>query len=199
MAFPIFAAVGAAASIYQGVSGAVQARKARKALNEFDRQELDNVYENVRISRVGSDLIKDQNALVAGNAIEAARSGGIRGIMSTLPKIQANTNSANREARKYLDDQVIRREYAEANDNIRIQQMQEQRDNADLAGLGQQLQTGQQNMWSGIRGLANVASGAAAQGGFGGGESNFDFNADNIPMSTGFIPGSMPVPQQIGF
>lgn len=160
MAIGAGAIIGGSMGLAQGIFGAIQAGKAKKALNAFDRQELNNVYENLSISTVGSEMILEENARTASMGIDAARSGGVRGIMNALPKIQAQTNSANLEARKYLDDQIIDREYAIARDNQRIQAMQEQRDNADLAGIGQQLFTGQQNMWSGFRSVANAGMSA---------------------------------------
>lgn len=191
MAAVTAAAIAGGSAIYQTAQGVSQTNKANDALNAFDRQELENVYENIGISTVGSDLIKDENALVAGNAIDAARSGGIRGIMSTLPKIQAQNNAMNREARNYLDQQVQRRDYAIAGDEARIRQMQEQRDNADLAGIGQQLAVGQQNTWSGIRGIANAGMSALSNADFGG--ATPQVQATNI-QSMGATPLSLPNP-----
>ena len=78
-----------------------------------------------------------------------------------IPQIVAVGNRQNQEIRSYLDDQITKRNYAIAGDKTAIRGMKEERENADLAGLGQQMQVGQQNMWSGIRGAASSAMYAA--------------------------------------
>lgn len=147
---------------YQAYQGAQQKKQAQKALNNYDRQDLDksNPYENMPISTVGSDLLREENQRNNANTVDALRNGGTRGI-AMIPQVVANNNTQNRETRAYLDDQVTKRNYAIAGDKTAIRGMQEDRENADLAGLGQQLQVGRQDMWSGFRGLANAGMYAA--------------------------------------
>lgn len=151
----ITAGIGAATSIFQIAQGAKNKREAKEALANYERQELENVYEDLQISTVGSDLLKDRGAATTAALVDLARTGGSRGVMSSLPKIQAESNNINNEAMKYLDDQVNRRNYAIAGDNQRIQGMIEQRQNSEIAGLGQQLNVGNQTMWNGMNGLGN--------------------------------------------
>lgn len=155
-------ALSAAAAGYQVYQGQQQKKQAQKALNDYDRQDLDtsNPYENMPISTVGSDLLREENQRNNANAVEALRNGGTRGI-SMIPQVVANNNAQNRETRAYLDDKITKRDYAIAGDKTAIRGMKEDRENADLSGLGQQLQVGQQNMWSGFRGLANAGMYAA--------------------------------------
>ena len=46
----VMAAIAGGAALAKGISGAVQASKARKALENFQRQELRNVTEWMRVS-----------------------------------------------------------------------------------------------------------------------------------------------------
>jgi hypothetical protein len=157
-------AATAGVQLFQGIKSTNQ---AKKALNSFERQALTNVYENMPISTVGSDIMQEASARTTASLVDSSRSGGIRGIMSALPRIQAFDNSRNEATRLYLDNQVQKRDYAIANDNLRIQSMQEQRDNQDLAGLSAQLQQGREDTMSGLRGIGNsLIYGMSDFGGF---------------------------------
>ncbi|MBC7845581.1 MAG: hypothetical protein H7Y10_03720 [Flavobacterium sp.] len=155
---------------YQAYQGSQNAKKASQAINDYDRQDLNksNPYENMQISTLGSDIMNEQNQINSANNIEAMRNAGSRGI-AMLPSVTAQNNQANQNTRAYLDEQVQNRNYAIAGDKTAIRGMKEDRENADLAGLGQQLQTGRQDMWSGIRGVASSAMYAA---------NNIDWNGD---------------------
>ncbi len=158
----VTAGLGLGMSAYQSISGASQKRKAKNALQRYKRQELDapNPYENIPISTVGSDIMTEQSQMNNANAVDALRNGGTRGI-AMIPQVVANSNRQNQEIRAYLDDQVTKRNYAIAGDKTAIRGMKEERENADLAGLGQQMQVGRQDMWSGFRGLASSGMYAA--------------------------------------
>ena len=150
--------VMAAAAASQAIGGISETSKAKKDLNNFDRGALTNVYDDMPISLLGSNLAIEENSRSNASYVDAARGGGIRGIMGALPALQAGNNNANRQVQLDLDNQVQERNYAIAGDEQRIQGMQEQRDNAELAGIGRRIDTGRQNTWSGIRGIANSAA-----------------------------------------
>lgn len=166
----VTALAGLGMSGYQAYQGHQNAKKANQAINNYDRQDLDqsNPYENMPISTVGSDIMREESQRNNANAVEALRNGGTRGI-AMIPQVVAANNRQNQETRAYLDDQVTKRNYAIAGDKTAIRGMKEDRENADLAGLGQQLQVGRQDMWSGIRGAASSAMYAA---------NNIDWNGD---------------------
>jgi hypothetical protein len=160
------AAVSAGYSIYQG---AKQKSEAKKALNNFDRQELDNVYADMPVSMVGSDFLAEQNSRTTASLLNGARQAGSRGIFSSIPRIQAFSNDANREGQAYLDTQFQERNRLLASDKQRIQGIQENRDNAELAGIGQQMEVGQAYLDQGIRGAGNALISGAR---------NIDFTGD---------------------
>ena len=187
-------AIGAGLAAYQTYNGAENKRKGEKALRDYERQDLDNsnAYESIPISTVGRDLMREESQRTAANAIDAIRNMGSRGT-AYLPGIVAANNTANREARSYLDDQVIRRNYAIAGDDANIRSMKENREEADLSGLGNQIQVGRQDMWSGFRGLGNAGIYGA---------NNIDFSKENAvvdPISgklktTGLVPYKSAIP-----
>jgi hypothetical protein len=160
-----------AASGLQVAQGMRQEREANSALNDFERQDLENVYRDMPISLLGSNLRREDASQTTANLTEAARGSGIRGVFGALPRIQSMSNQGARQNQLDVDDQVMRRNYAIAGDEGRIQGMQENRDNQDLAGIGQQMAVGQQNIQSGISGAFNSAGliGSGFTGMIGGG------------------------------
>ncbi|MGV6830322.1 MAG: hypothetical protein ACWA5P_02010 [bacterium] len=201
MALPVGAIMGAVAGIGQTIFGGIQARRARKALESYRRQDLNNVFENVKISTVGSDLMREENARNVATSVDALQQAGVRGVIGGLPRILASNNALNRNIRGYLDDQINRREVMIAQDDARIRSMQERREEADLAGLGQQLNVGQQNMWNGIGTIVSAGQQAANGGSFLGGAvseptrspvssvmaGNFSSGIIENPTSTSFL------------
>lgn len=150
------AILGAGLAGYQIYEGAQQKKQAQAALDNYQRQELKNPYENIQISTIGSDLIRQESGRTTANLVDASRNAGIRGIMGNLPRIQAYNNLQNQEAQKYLDDQNIKRQYAIAGDETNLRQIREQRDFANISALGSQFNAGNIQMWDGIKGVGGA-------------------------------------------
>lgn len=185
--------VGLAMSGYQTIQGMKDRNAAKNAINNYDRQDLVNPYKDIQISTVGTDLMREEAGRTSANLIDLVSNAGQRAILSAIPKIQSNTNDLNREAQVSIDNQVQRREYAIAEGENNVMGMTEARENADLAGLGRQLEVGRQDMWSGIRGMGSSAMFMANNGAFGGttpvnsgsGVPNFLSYANAIPKTIG--------------
>lgn len=150
--------IGAAAGGFQLFQGIKQTKEANEAEANFERPDLTNVYENQGISTIGSDLMREEAGRTSASLVDATRNAGIRGVFGGIPKIAAQNNSQNRNAQLYLDNQVQDRNRLIAGDNQRIQAMQEARDNQELAGIGALKQAGQENTFSGIRGIGNAGA-----------------------------------------
>jgi len=186
------ALLGLGMSGYQAWQGNQNKKNGEKALQSYKRQDLDqsNPYEDLPISTVGSDIMREESQRNSANSVDALRNAGSRGI-AMIPQVVANSNRQNQETRAYIDDQIAKRNYAIAGDKTAIRGMKEDRENADLAGIGQQIQVGRQDMWSGIRGAASSAMYAA---------NNIDWNGKG-PAKTDYsgIFSSMPVPASVGY
>ncbi len=150
-------AISAAVAGYSIYQGEKKKKEAEVAHKNIDIPTLENVYQDLPISTVGSDFLKEQNSRTTSQLVGASRNAGIRGVLSAVPKIQSFSNDANREGQAYLDNQVQDRNRLIASDNQRIQGMEEQRYNAELAGIGQLMEVGQAYTDQGIRGLRNTA------------------------------------------
>ncbi|WNH10024.1 hypothetical protein [Thalassobellus suaedae] len=147
-----------AASLGQTVSGIIGKNKYQKQLDNLEVPELENAFEDISISTVGSDLMREESARTNASLVDAVRSGGSRSVYSAIPKIASLNTAANQEARKYLDDQVVNRDYAIAQDDVRIRGMEENRYQQELQGLGQAIQSNRQDIWSGVRGIASTGA-----------------------------------------
>jgi len=158
------AVIGGAGLVMGGIKaidGAKRSKNARKELNAYERQSLDNAFEDISVSTMGSDLLREENARTSSGLTDALQQSGTRGIIGGIPRVIGATNTINQEAAKLLDDQVQKREYAIAGDNVRIEGMTEERDNANIDALSSQVDAGRQDMWDGIiGGLSSAAFGA---------------------------------------
>ncbi len=152
---------GLALSGIQAYQSAQDKKKAQSDFDNYNRKDLVNPYTNMPISTMGSDLLREQAGINASSMIDAAQQGGARSIFGTIPKIASYTNEVNNQAALMLDDQVQKRNYAIAGDETAIRDINEARDNANLAGIGQRMEVGRQDMWSGFRGMGASAMYAA--------------------------------------
>lgn len=152
----IIGGLGAAGGAAQSIIGANQARDARRAIDNFQRADLVNPAENLRISTLGADLQREQANRAQSNIIDAIRMGGSRAIIGAAPALAAQSNLLNREIAAGLDQQMLNREAAIADGAFRVQQLQERRDEADLRGLGNLYNVGQQNLFGGFDDIATA-------------------------------------------
>lgn len=174
------AIIGTGLSAYQISEGQKQKKRAQSELDKYQRVELNNAYENIPISTVGSDLMREQTSALSADMIDVARNSTPRVAMGMMPSIQANINKNNQETRAYIDNQITNRNYAVAGDNIRIQGVKEGRDNQNINALSTQIQSGRQDMWSGFLGLGKSLMYGARNIDFGAKEDAKDFLGNPI-------------------
>jgi hypothetical protein len=155
------AAIAGVGGIVKGITGARQASEARRAIESYQRQELTNVYGDLSVSTLGSDLQREELARATATGVEALQQAGVRGLIGGIGQVQAQNNLTSRQIAADLDMQQQQIDRLRAQDNATIRALQEQREAQDLAGLGQQLNVGQQNLFSGI-GDVTRSFGAAA-------------------------------------
>ena len=154
------AATGALASGIQAISGAKQRRDAKNALENYQRQELENVAEGLQVSTLGADLQREEQARLASSQVGALQGAGARGLLGGLGRVEAGNQMMNREIAANLDAQQKQIDQMYAQDQANIRGMQEQREVSDIAGLSSQYNAGNAMMWQGIGGIAQ--SGMAA-------------------------------------
>ena len=156
--------VSAAASTAQAVSGAARASKAKKALENFQRQELRNVTEGMRVSTLGAELQTQEAQRRFATGVEALRSGGVRGVVGGLGVMEQQQQQLQQQISADLDQQQQQIEQARAQEEANIRAMQEQRDSSQIAGLGAEIAAGRQAVNAGLTGLAQTGLAAATMG-----------------------------------
>ena len=159
MALPIvMAAVAGGAALAKGISGAVQASKARKALENFQRQELKNITEGMRVSTLGAELQTQEAQRRFATSVDALRSGGVRGVVGGLGQQEMLQQSEQQRIAAGLDMQQRQIEMMRAQDEARIQGIQEQRESFDIGRLAGQQAAGRAQLSSAIGDVAGLAT-----------------------------------------
>lgn len=158
------AATGALASGIQAISGAKQRRDAKNALENYQRQELENVAEGLQVSTLGADLQREEQARLASSQVGALQGAGARGLLGGLGRVEAGNQMMNREIAANLDAQQKQIDQMYAQDQANIRGMQEQREMSDIAGLSSQYNAGNAMMWQGIGGIAQSGMSALGAG-----------------------------------
>ena len=156
--------VAAAASTAQTVSGAVRTSRARKALENFQRQELRNVTEGMRISTLGAELQTQEAQRRFATSVDALRAGGVRGLVGGLGAVEQQQQAAQQQIAAGLDVQQQEIERMRAQDEANIRSMQEQRESSQIAGLGAEMAAGRQQVQAGLQGIGQTGLAAATMG-----------------------------------
>ena len=155
-------AVGVGLAGYQAYSGAQQAEEARKALENLPVQELKNPYENLQVSTMGADLKQQEQQRLEASQIEALQGAGVRGVVGGLGRVEAGSQAVAQQSAADLDAQRKAIDQAIASGDMTVQQMEEQRKNANIAALSSQISAGQQQQYQGLQGMFQSASAAAS-------------------------------------
>ncbi len=191
------AAVGIAAGaqvaggIYNTIQGAKEAREYKRAIAGYERQALENAYEDARVSTLGADLQREELGRTIATGTEALRGAGARGLVGGLGRLTQQSSTLNREIAADLDRQQVDIERRKAEDEARIRGIREQRDIANLGGLGRGYQEGRRTQASGLQDIAGGIGTVAGSLGGGGASSGQAAPAPNTgglvnPIGSGF-------------
>ena len=157
----ISAGLGIAGGLAQTLQGARQEKEASRALENYERQQLTNVADNLEVSTLGADIQRQEQSRLASSQIDALRGGGTRALLGGLGRVEAGNQAVNRQIAADIDMQQKMIQQQQAEDEARIRQMRENRENADVAALSSQVQAGRQDMWGGI---GNMVKGVGMAG-----------------------------------
>lgn len=159
------AAVGLGLSVYQTVDAKKKEKEAKKAAEEYDRQQLKNPYENLQVSTLGAELQQQNLNNQVGTAVDTLRAGGTRAILGGLPTIYDSVIQSNNQIAAGLDQQYNQNQQLAAQGSAMVQNMNEQRENNDLLGIGNAMNTYRQEYNQGlsntIKSGVNVISAAS--------------------------------------
>ena len=151
------ALVGTGISAFQTIKAGKEKKDAQKAMDNYNRQELVNPYENIKLSTYGTDVMREESARTVASLTDTARSMGARGAMGLIPKIQANANKVNQEIGMDLEQQDVNRQKMIAGGGERIMGYKEQRDNNNISALSSQYTAANEDFSKGLWGMASGA------------------------------------------
>ena len=162
VAIPLIStAVSAGTSILQTSKANKQAKKTQQAIDNYQRQDIVNPNLGLQVSTLGADRQReDLNRSITMMANQAAM-GGSRSILGIAPNLLNAQLQQGQQIAGNLDQQEAERQRAVAQGEGMVTQMMEQRENADLAGLGNQLNVARQERANGINNLIQTGFGAA--------------------------------------
>lgn len=153
----IIGGLGLAKGAFDTISASNRQKQRQAELDAYQRKERENAFRNMQISTIGSDAMREESSRNIATAMNTIGNAGTRAIIGATPKLVAEQNNVNRNIQKELDDQVIKRNYAAAEDDVRLRDMQYQIENADLAGLGNAVDVARQDQNMGMNTMLNGA------------------------------------------
>jgi len=132
------AIAGAVYTTYTALDEADKKKSAKRALDNLPTPQQKNVAENLSVSTLGADLMKEETLRNNTAIVDSLRAAGPRGIQGALGYVQDNTNRVNANAAANLDEQQKSIDVMKAEDNRRIQMANERRYENDVAALSSQ-------------------------------------------------------------
>ena len=157
----VSAGLGVVNGLSQMISGAKEKRNAQRALENYQRQQLENVQKDRTVSTLGSDLQREEQARLASTQVAALQGGGTRTLIGGLGRVESGNQRVNQQIGADLDMQQKEIDAAIAQDQANIRGMQENRENADIAALSSQYMAGKQDQNTG---MGNIIQGAGMFG-----------------------------------
>lgn len=148
--------VSAAAGAATAISGAARAKRAKKALQNFKRQELSQT-EGLRVSTLGAELQTEAALQRQATSVDALQAGGVRGLVGGLGRVEAAQGQQQRQISADLDRQQMQIERMQFQEAQSLRQMQESRENFQIGALMSEQQAGQQAVTSGLTQIGSAA------------------------------------------
>ena len=144
---------------YNMIQGSKQRKDAKNALDNYKRQELKNVAEDLQVSTLGADRQREEQARLSATQIDALQGAGTRGIIGGLGRVEAGNKAVNADIAANLDEQQKQIDAMKAEDDARIRGIQENREIGDINALSSQYNAGNEGFKQGI---GQVIGGAGA-------------------------------------
>ncbi len=167
-AIAIGAATAAAAGGAQAISGAVRAKRAKRDLENYERQEVTDLASDMRVSDLGEQRNVENIMQSEANQTEAVQMGGARAVIGATSGIQANTSNALAASAVRTDEKLANLQNVKYQEKVRGFNTIEARQNQDIAGMAAEMQAGRAAVQQGLQTVAGVpmkALDVAAQAG----------------------------------
>lgn len=153
IALGVSAAIGAG----QAVAGAAKERKAKRALDKFKRQDLESAAGGMRVSTLGAELQTQEAQRRFSTSVDALQSGGVRGLVGGLGRVEQAQGVQQRQISSDLDRQQVAIGQMKFNEAQTLRNMQESRESFEIGRLSSQQLQGQQQVASGLSQVGSAA------------------------------------------
>tara|TARA_B100001287_G_scaffold135375_1_gene113910 strand:+ start:1746 stop:2282 length:537 start_codon:yes stop_codon:yes gene_type:complete len=155
-AIAIAAGTALAAGGAQAVSGAVRAKRAKRDLENFERQEVTDLANEMRVSDLGEQRNVENIMQSEANQTEAIQMGGSRAVIGATSGVQANTANALAGSAVRTDEKLANLQNVKYQDKVRQFNTVEARQNQTIAGMANEMQAGRQAVQQGFQTMAGV-------------------------------------------
>jgi hypothetical protein len=160
----ISTAVSAGTSLLQTSAANRQAKKTQEAIDNYQRKDIVNPNLGLQVSTLGADRQREDLSRSIATMANQAAMGGSRAILGLAPNMIGQQMQQDQQIAGNLDQQEAQRQAAVAQGEGMVMQMNDQRENNDLLGLGNQLNVARQERANGINNLIQTGFGAASLG-----------------------------------
>ena len=153
-------AVSAGTSISQSAKANRREKAAQRRLDEYRRQDLNTQTPNIGLPLIGAEMARQEAIRTQAELTGLASRGGVAGL-ATTGAIAGQTTESMRRISAQLEEAQVRLQHMKSEDQRRIMEMQEARENADIQGLGMEIASARgerEAAWQrGVSTLASVA------------------------------------------
>lgn len=152
----------AAAGSAQAISGAVRAKRARRDLENYQRQEITDLSQGLRVSTLGAEMQQEGLAQSEATAVDALQASGARGVIGGLTAVQGQRARSEQAIAAGLDQQMANLEQTKYQERTRGFNVMEQRQGQEIAGMAAEMQAGRQAVQQGLGTIAGGVTSAAS-------------------------------------
>lgn len=147
--------IGTGLAAYQTIKAGSEKKSIGNEIDNYNVYEPTNSAKNISLNTLGTDIMRQDAARDIGSLTDAAISGGVRGVMGAIPKIQAGANKVNQDIAMDYANRDERRQYAVARGEEKIMDWKINRDNQNIAALSSQYNASNENFNRGLWGMAS--------------------------------------------
>lgn len=156
-------AIGSAVySGYQAIDAADKKASHQRALDGLAKPVNVNVADGLQVSTLGANMRREEQGRVSASEVDALRGSGTRGIIGGIGAVDAQNKATEQSIAANLDEQQKNIDVMKADDNIRLQGIEEDRYKRDVAGLSSQINASNAEMNQGVANTMNAAASAAS-------------------------------------
>lgn len=155
------AGIAAAAGGAQAIGGAVRAKRAKRDMENYQRQEITDLSKGLRVSTLGAEAVQAGAAQTEATQVEALQAAGARGVLGGLTAVGAQKAKTDLAVASNLDEQMARIQQAQYGEKVRGFNVLEARQAQEIAGMAAEMQAGRQAVQQGLGTVAGAATSAA--------------------------------------